>query len=47
MQHEQKPQGGKVQGRLGEQSGGLWSLVSEPGVQGVAAKDEWGWPAGA
>lgn len=42
MQQKQKPQGGKVQGRLGEQSGGLWSLVNEPEAQGVAAKDEVG-----
>lgn len=42
MQQEQRPGGRKVQGRLGEPSGGLWSLVNEPEVQGVAARDEVG-----
>lgn len=31
-----------MQGRLGEQSRGLWSLMNEPEVQGVAARAEVG-----
>lgn len=31
-----------MQGRLGEPSGGLWSLMNEPEVQGMAARVEVG-----